>query len=47
MTGVQTCALPICLPLFVISAVTGAGLIELIRGIGRRLEDTGWLRAAS
>ncbi|MBI3634673.1 MAG: GTPase ObgE [Candidatus Rokubacteria bacterium] len=35
------------LPLFVISAATGAGVTELIRGIAHRLEDTGWLRAAS
>ena len=35
------------LPLFVISAVTGAGLRELLHGIALRLEDSGWLRAAS
>jgi GTP-binding protein len=35
------------LPLFVISAATGAGLRDLRQGIGRRLEDSGWLRAAS
>jgi GTP-binding protein len=33
--------------LYVISAVTGHGLVELVRGIARRLEDTGWLRVAS
>ncbi|MBI2205927.1 MAG: GTPase ObgE [Candidatus Rokubacteria bacterium] len=35
------------LELHVVSAATGRGLPELIRGIARRLEDTGWLRAAS
>jgi GTPase len=35
------------LPLFVISAVTGAGLSELLHGIAARLEGSGWLRAAS
>ena len=35
------------LPLFVISAVTGAGLPELVRGLALRLEATGWMRAAS
>ena len=35
------------LPLFVISAATGAGLRELLRGIAARLEGRGWLRAAS
>jgi GTP-binding protein len=35
------------LPLFVISAATGAGLRELLRGIAARLEGGGWLRAAS
>ncbi|MBI1734271.1 MAG: GTPase ObgE [Candidatus Rokubacteria bacterium] len=35
------------LELYVISAVTGRGLPELVRGIARRLEGTGWLRAAS
>ena len=33
--------------LHVVSAVTGRGLVELVRGIARRLEDTGWLRVAS
>jgi GTP-binding protein len=35
------------LELHVISAATGRGLPELVRGIARRLEATGWLRAAS
>jgi GTP-binding protein len=35
------------LPLFVISAATGAGLRELLRGVSARLEGSGWLRAAS
>ncbi len=35
------------LPLFVISAVTGAGLAALLHGIAARLEGSGWLRAAS
>ncbi len=35
------------LPLHVISAATGAGVVELVRGVARRLEETGWLRAAS
>lgn len=35
------------LALFVISAATGLGLSELIRGIATRLEGTGWMRAAS
>jgi GTP-binding protein len=35
------------LELHVISAATGRGIGELIRGIARRLEATGWLRAAS
>jgi GTP-binding protein len=35
------------LPFYAISAVTGAGLPELLRGIARRLEESGWLRAAS
>ncbi|MBI4635741.1 MAG: GTPase ObgE [Candidatus Rokubacteria bacterium] len=35
------------LPLFVISAVTGAGLGDLVRGLAVRLEETGWVRAAS
>ena len=30
-----------------ISAATGAGLPELLRAVARRLEDSGWLRAAS
>jgi GTP-binding protein len=30
-----------------ISAVTGAGLPELVRSIAHRLEESGWLRAAS
>jgi GTP-binding protein len=34
-------------PLFVISAATGAGLRDLLRGIAARLEGSGWLRAAS
>ena len=33
--------------LFVISAATGRGLAELVRGIARRLEAIGWLRVAS
>jgi GTPase len=35
------------LPLVAISAATGAGLGELVRGLAARLEDTGWMRAAS
>jgi GTP-binding protein len=35
------------LPLFVISAATGAGLRELLHGVAARLEGSGWLRAAS
>jgi GTP-binding protein len=35
------------LPLFVVSAATGAGLRELLHGIAARLEGSGWLRAAS
>ena len=35
------------LPLFVISAATGAGLRDLVRGVAARLEGSGWLRAAS
>ena len=35
------------LDLHVISAATGHGLTELIRGIADRLESTGWLRVAS
>jgi hypothetical protein len=35
------------LPCFAISAATGVGLRELIHGIARQLEETGWLRAAS
>ncbi|HEU5320901.1 MAG TPA: GTPase ObgE [Methylomirabilota bacterium] len=34
-------------PLFVVSAATGRGLPELVRGIAARLEETGWVRAAS
>jgi len=34
-------------PFFLISAVTGRGLPELVRAIAARLDDTGWLRAAS
>jgi GTP-binding protein len=34
-------------PFHAISAATGAGLPELVRSIARRLEDSGWLRAAS
>jgi GTP-binding protein len=34
-------------PLFPISAATGAGLPELLRAVARALEDTGWGRAAS
>jgi GTP-binding protein len=34
-------------PLFPVSAATGQGLAELIRGITARLEVTGWMRAAS
>jgi GTP-binding protein len=30
-----------------ISAATGAGIPELVRSMARRLEDSGWLRAAS
>ena len=35
------------LPLFVISAATGAGIRELLYGVAARLEGGGWLRAAS
>lgn len=35
------------LPLFVISAATGSGLRELLRGVAARLEGSGWLRVAS
>ena len=35
------------LPLFAISAATGQGLVDLVRGIAGRLEATGWMRAAS
>jgi GTP-binding protein len=35
------------LPFHAISAVTGAGLPELLRSIAHRLEESGWLRAAS
>jgi GTP-binding protein len=35
------------LPFHAISAVTGAGLPELVRSIAHRLEESGWLRAAS
>jgi GTP-binding protein len=35
------------LELFVISAATGRGISELIRGIANRLEAVGWLRVAS
>jgi GTPase len=34
-------------PFHAISAATGAGLPELVRTITHRLEDSGWLRAAS
>jgi GTP-binding protein len=34
-------------PFHAISAVTGAGLPELLRSIAHRLEESGWLRAAS
>jgi GTP-binding protein len=33
--------------LFCISAATGVGLAELVRGLAARLEATGWMRAAS
>ena len=35
------------LPLFTVSAATGHGLAELVRGITARLEATGWMRVAS
>jgi GTP-binding protein len=35
------------LPLHVVSAATGAGLADLLRGIAARLEHAGWVRAAS
>jgi len=35
------------IPFHAISAATGAGLPELVHGIARRLEESGWLRAAS
>jgi GTPase len=34
-------------PFHAISAVTGAGLPELVRSLAHRLEESGWLRAAS
>ena len=34
-------------PFHAISAVTGAGLPELVRDVASRLEESGWLRAAS
>ena len=34
-------------PFHAISAATGAGLPELVRSIAHRLEESGWLRAAS
>ncbi len=34
------------LPLFVISAATGAGLADLVRGVAAALEKTGWARVA-
>jgi GTP-binding protein len=34
-------------PFFLISAATGYGLRELVSAIAARLDDTGWLRAAS
>ena len=34
-------------PLVVISAATGAGLRDLVRGVAARLEGSGWLRVAS
>jgi GTP-binding protein len=34
-------------PLVVISAVTGAGLRDLVHGVAARLEGSGWLRVAS
>jgi len=34
-------------PFHAISAAAGAGLPELVRGIARRLEESGWLRVAS
>jgi len=33
-------------PLFVISAATGAGLVELVRGVAAVLENAGWARVA-
>ena len=35
------------LALFTVSAATGQGLAELVRGIAAHLEATGWMRAAS
>jgi GTP-binding protein len=35
------------LPLWAVSAATGQGLVDLVRGIAARLEATGWMRAAS
>jgi GTP-binding protein len=34
-------------PFLLVSAVTGRGLRELVNAIAARLDDTGWLRAAS
>src|SRR5262245_28532035 len=42
----QHCA-AVGLTLFAVSAATGQGLGELVRGITARLEATGWMRAAS
>jgi GTP-binding protein len=35
------------LDLYTVSAATGQGLAELVRGIARNLETSGWMRAAS
>ena len=47
LARIETLATREGLELHVVSAATGHGLGELVRGIARRLEATGWLRAAS
>jgi GTP-binding protein len=47
LTAVERHCRSVGLPFHAISAATGAGLPELVRGIARRLEESGWLRAAS
>ena len=47
LARIETLASHEGLELHVVSAATGRGLGELVRGVARRLEATGWLRAAS